>query len=338
MVLGALTGPVSFTTPEIVPAVKGALRNLPGVKIVSCDTQSTTTGDLNCEHQAVADKVAVVIGGGGDQSILAQAGIPLIGEPDSTSSDSFAVDSGNGQYTAIGVGLSKAGCHRLGILYYTGTDVLANAIVAGGKWQAVTKAAVPFNAPDLTPDIAKLSEAKVDCIALSVEPNAVVQAMTAIKQNNLKVTVAASSAIFPKQVLSSLGSEANGIILIDGWVDAEGGGPVVAQIKADMTAVNSNDPVTTLGVITWASAKLVADAAQHIQGSVTAASMLAALNGLRNASTDGAIPPFSAIELNIPAYKRYFNHYAIDYVIENGATKQLTGFYDLQSVLGAPSS
>jgi hypothetical protein len=135
-------------------------------------------------------------------------------------------------------------------------------------------------------------------------------------------------------VLSSLGSEANGIILIDGWVDAEAGGPVVAQIKSDMEAVNSNDPVTTLGVITWASAKLVEEAAPQIHGPVTAASMLAALDGLRNASTGGAIPPFSAIELPIPAYKRYFNHYATDYVIQNGAVKLLNNFYDLQPYLG----
>src|ERR1700728_4788787 len=37
MVMGVLTGPQSFTTPEIVPAVEGALRHTSGIKVVSCD-------------------------------------------------------------------------------------------------------------------------------------------------------------------------------------------------------------------------------------------------------------------------------------------------------------
>lgn len=333
MVLGAFTGPESFTTPEIVAAVEGALRDVHGVKVIPCDTQSSADGDLDCEHQAVVDGVAAVIGGGGDQAILLSAGIPLIGSSDTTSSNSFAVDGSLGVYTGIGVGLAKTGCHRLGILYYDGTQVLANAIVAGGKWQSVTDAVIPFNAPDLAPDIAKLAGARVQCIALSVEPSAVPQAMTAIKQNDLKVTLAASSAIFTPQVIKALGSQANGVILVDSWVDPLGGGPVIAQIRKDMKAVNPKEPVTEEAVINWASAKLMIDAVNHIHGSVTAASMMKALNGLRNASTDGAIPPFSSVELPNPAYKRFFNHYGIDYVIKNGKAKALTKFFNLEPFL-----
>jgi Periplasmic binding protein len=338
MVEGGLTGPASYTVPEIVPAVKAAYRGVSGVKIISCDDQFSSADDLNCQEAAVTDHVSVVIAGFGllseDESILTKAGIPVIDDTDTTSPNSFAVNSNNGEYSGIGVGLAKAGCHRLGILLIDGTSTLASAIVAGAKWQSVTEAPVPANAPDLTPSVAKLAGAKVQCIAVSLEPNAVLQAMIAIKQDKLKVKVAMVSAVLTPQVLSSLGSEANGIIAIEGEVDPTAQVPVVATIKKEMKAVDPSAPVTAAAIAAWASAKLVIDAAPTIRGAVTASSMMKALNHLRNASTDGAIPPFSAIPLKNPAYARYFNHYDIDYVIENGHLKPLTGFYNVESALG----
>jgi hypothetical protein len=52
---------------------------------------------------------------------------------------------------------------------------------------------------------------------------------------------------------------------------------------------------------------------------------------LRNAST--ALPLISAIELKNPEFKRFFGHYAIDYIIENGHPKALTSFFDLSPSL-----
>jgi len=337
MVEGGFTGPASYTVPEIVTAVKAAYKGVSGVKIVTCDDQFSSSDDLTCQHAAVTGGVDVVIAGFGyleaNESILTKAGIPVIDTTDTTSPNSFAITSGNGEYAGIGVGLVKAGCRRLGILEIDGTSSLADAIIGGGKWQSITQASIPADAPDLTPSIAKLAEAKVQCIALSVEPNTVIQAMTAIKQDNLKVKVAMVSAILTPQVLSSLGSEADGFISIESEVDAGVKTPVIATITKGMKAINPSSPVTAAAVAAWGSAKLVQDAAQNVKGAVTPASMLKAMNGLRNASTDGVIPPFSAIPLKNPAYTRFFNHYAIDYVIENGRPKPLTGFYDLTSAL-----
>jgi ABC-type branched-subunit amino acid transport system substrate-binding protein len=336
MVIGTFTSPASYNVPEIVPAVKAAFAGTP-VKILSCNDEASASTGLACEHQAVVDHVSAVVAGYAeveeDESILTTAGIPVIGTTDSTSSNSFAVQSSAGEYAGIGVGLAKAGCQRLGILYLDGTDYLADAIVGNIKWQAVAKASIPINAPDLTPDIAKLAESKVQCIAISTEPNTVIQAMTAIKQSGLNVKVAMVSAILLPQVLSSLGSEANGIIAVEGQVDPDSTAPVVGVIKAAMKAVDPKAPLTTAAIGAWASAELLRDASQQIKGSVTAASMLTALNGLRNASTDGALPPFSAIPLTNKAYARFFAHYDIDYVVENGVLTQPSGFYDLASSL-----
>src|ERR1700729_3679005 len=44
MVTGDFTSSgLAYTTPEVVPAAKGALRNNPNITIVTCDTKSTAS-------------------------------------------------------------------------------------------------------------------------------------------------------------------------------------------------------------------------------------------------------------------------------------------------------
>ncbi len=336
---------LAYTTPEVVPAVKGALRGDPQITVVTCDTKSDTAAADNCEEEAVQDKVAAVIIGfsniGQDQSILTRAGIPVIGdaESDAKATTAFSLANGNVEYYGIGIGMSEAGCKSYGVLYLDGTTVLTDSIKAGAATKGLkeaARAAVAANAPDLAPAIAKLTDANVDCIALSVVPNQVVQAVTAIKQTGKTIRVAAVSAIFLPQVLSSLGSSLNGAISINQVRNVpDSTVPGSAMIQADMAAEDPKATITQLAVIAWASAKLVLDALPSIQGGITANSMLTALNGLRNATTYGMTQPISAIPLSNPLYARMFNPYAINYQIENGQQNALGGFYDLKPALGS---
>jgi hypothetical protein len=338
VVVDDVTGTFGFTTPEVVPAVKGAFGHTPGVNIVTCDSQGTLSEAQVCAHEAVLDHAAAVIVGQSqlayDQSILTQAGIPVLDDADSTSATSFSLSNGYGP--PIGLGLYKAGCRRLGILYYSGQTADAQSIASGGKWKAVSEVDIPFASPDLTPAVAKLAEAKVQCVALSIEPQAVAQAMIAIKQDHLNAEAAGIGAVITKQVINSLGKKANGMIVIGEEANpGDKGTPVIARIQKDMRAAGSNLAVTTSAVLAWAAAKLILAAVPHIAGQVTAPSLLKALNGLRNVSTDGAIHSFSAIGLKNPADTRLFNHYVIDYTVENGALKPTSGFVDLTPVLDA---
>jgi len=344
MVIGSLSGVASYQIPEIVPAAKAFFHKAdPNVTVLSCDDQFTESDALDCEHEAVTDGVAAVIGGfaylAENESIIEAAGIPAVGTTDSTSSVSFSISNSNGLYAGIGGGLWQAGCKKLGILYLDGTQALATAIVGNFKWKSVTYSVIPDNAPDLSSPVAKLAQANVQCIALSAEPNQVIQAMTAIKQAGLKnVKVAMVEAVLTPQVLSALGSEANGLISIEGNVDPLSGAPVVKTITSQMKAVDPSAPVSSAAIISWASADVISQAAAKITGTINAASMVKALNGLRNVSTDGALPTLSMTQLPNPAFKRFFSHYAIDYQIENGKPKLLANWYDLSSALGKTAS
>jgi ABC-type branched-subunit amino acid transport system substrate-binding protein len=336
MVIGDLTSPIGFVAPEALAAVKGYFRHVPGVEVISCDSKGNAGASQACERNAVKKKVAVALLTFSplyqNQAILNRAGIPTVGVADTSSPTSFSVVPSLSAYAAIGVGMAKEGCKRIGVLYLDGTEVLRDTIKnaaesAGSSIGASTT--TPFNAPDIAPAIAKLTGANVDCIALSIAPNLVVQAVTAIKQSGKNITIGGAAAIFPPQVTSALGSKINGVLSFESNVDALDTVPVVAKIRADMKAIDPKQDLTLLAVGGWASAKIIADALPAVKGAVTKSSLLTALNGLRNASTEGAIPPFSAIELPNPAYRRAFNHYGITYKFVNGVPKRQGNFYDV---------
>jgi hypothetical protein len=341
MVAGDITGSSGFANPEIVPAAKSVLGKIGGVQIEVCDSKGDAGDAASCERQAVQDNVAAVIVGAGiisqDQAILTKAGIPTIGDTDATSATAFSLVSGLALFPGIGIGLVQAGCHRMGILELNGNKVLGDSIRRGAEsagGQEVARAEIPLNAPDLAPAIAKLRQAKVECIAVSVFPTQVAQAVAAINQSGPPLPVAGVSAIITPDVIKSLGAQADGIIEVDAALDGtDAAAPGIAQMKTDLKAVDPKAPASQLAVTTWTAAKLLVAALPNVQGPVTAPSMLVALNGLRDVSTDGVIPPFSAIELSNPVYRRDFNHFGVNYTITNGVPKRTTGFYDLGPAL-----
>jgi branched-chain amino acid transport system substrate-binding protein len=266
----------------------------------------------------------------------------VLGTADTSKDNSFATNSGTGVFAAIGIGLAKQGCTKLGDLYADGGAILADNVKNGVESQGgkeVARAAVAANAPDVSPAVARITGAGAQCIALNVSPGAVVQALTALKQSGKTLTAGGVSAIFTKQILDSLGPLANGLIVAEMQLDGgDAAAPGIAAVTADVHAISASAPVTQAGVIGWISAKLVAAALPKVQGPVTATSLMAALNGLRNVSLDGVIPPWSSVELTSPAYKRLFNHYAINYKIENGVPIRQGDFFDMAPVLEGASA
>jgi branched-chain amino acid transport system substrate-binding protein len=342
MVSGDFTSPV-FAAPEGLPAAKSVLQKVPGLEVVACDTKGDPTGAQACEQKAVDENVVAVLNSLGalaaSHPLLTAHNIPIVGYAQETVPNAFSVASGIGNYAALGVGVAKAGCKRVATIYLEGSpggEALPNIIKSGAELSGskeVARAAAPNNAPDLSAPIARLMDANPQCIVLSLPPTMVAQAVTAIHQTGKKVLLAGVNAIFTPDVLKSLGPLANGVIIPAVQLDPNDKAPVVAKIKKAMAAVDKSAPFTSTAISTWASATVLATALKSIRGEVTPASTLAALNALRNVNLDGAIHPFSAIELTNPIVKRSFNHYAINYKVANGKFVRVGTFYDLKPVL-----
>jgi ABC-type branched-subunit amino acid transport system substrate-binding protein len=196
----------------------------------------------------------------------------------------------------------------------------------------VSRASVAANDPDLSPAVAKLLDAGADCITLNTTPNMVVQALTAIHQTGEQPTVALVGAVFPKDARKSVGELGENVLSIENSVSPDEDTPVINQIKADMAKFDRSSQLSSFGIETWTSGRLIEAAVRTIDGPVNAQTLLAALNGLR----DVAIPTihnFSAIELPNPAFKRFFNHYLVNYRIHDTVPVRDGDFYDIAAAL-----
>lgn len=340
VVIGDFTSTIPFTLPEIVPMVKGVLKGFPNAEIETCDGKGTAPGFLACEQQAVQHGVAgVVLGfsaGGQDLSVLTKAGIPMIGAGDSHSSNSYPTAEPFSIYVALGAGLAETGCAKLGIVYLDGSDFLVDYIKAGfeGKGgKEVARGAVAANAADLSPAVSKVTGAGAECVAVSLTPAGAAQALTALKQSGRSVTIGGISAVFSTELLKSLGTLANGLIVVDTVLNPSDDAPGIKSAAATMQAVDSKAKLTQQAVGAYIAAELVAAALPKVNGEVTAASLTTALDGLRNVDMNGVIPPWSSIPVAGKTFPRIFNHYGVNYKIQDGKAARQGDFYDILALL-----
>jgi ABC-type branched-subunit amino acid transport system substrate-binding protein len=307
--------------------------------VLTCDSKGDPNAAQDCAREAVSEGAVAVINGFGnlnvDQSVLEQAGIPVLGTALETSPVSYATSSAFAQYVALGVGLGKQGCTKLGIIDLPNTDFLVDNIKrgfesTGGK--EVARAAVAANAPDLTPAIAKITGAGAQCLALSLPPTGVAQAITAVKQSGKDLKMGGISAVFSQQLLSSLGSLTDGLLVVDDQLSQYDPGTQV--VRKDMDAVGGQKAeLTPVGILSWTAGKVVAAALAQVKGDVTASSLTTALNGLKDVKVGGVIPPWSSQPLANPAFARFMNHYGISYLIKNGKPVRSGDFYDLAPII-----
>ncbi len=94
--------------PEAFSAFKAAMAGK-GVTVDICDNKGTTTGNIDCEHQAVSDHAAVFtpLNANLDQSVVDEAGIPVVGVANDTAPQSFDISAQQGLFVGMGVALAK---------------------------------------------------------------------------------------------------------------------------------------------------------------------------------------------------------------------------------------
>jgi ABC-type branched-subunit amino acid transport system substrate-binding protein len=260
----------------------------------------------------------------------------------STDPNAFAMSNAGALYAGNGVALAKSGCKKMGILYLDGTDALVDFVKKGAESagaKEVARAPIAANAPDLAPAISKLTGAGAQCVALSVIPSQVAQAVTAINQSGKKLTMAAVSAIVTPEVLDSLGDLANGILIVDGQQNgADKSSPGIKKVTKQIKAVDSSADITEVGLIDYISGRLIAAALKADPTATTPAALTTALNGLRDVPVEGIVHPISMVELTNPDYTRLFNHYGISYKIVKGVPTRQGDFFDISPILQKPTA
>jgi Periplasmic binding protein len=313
---------------EAPQAFKAVFAGSP-VTINVCDDQGTTTGNIDCEHQAVTDHAAVFVAtqASQDQSLVDNANIPVVGVANDTSPQSFDVSAQQGLFAGMAVALQKKGCTRIGQVIDEGGETYGDQVAKAIKWKSVTNAYISPTAPDLSPDIAKLVQGHVQCVDMAMLPAQIPQALTAMKQAKLSVPIALPGIILTPAVVSSLGSLGNGLVEIISTPPSNS--PAATAVAKKMHAVNKGIKVDDASLDSWAIGRIVQDGAANVHGTVTNTSLLAALNKLRNASTDGLLPPLSMKPQSNPAAARDFDTYVEAVILKNGQKTQPSGFFNV---------
>jgi ABC-type branched-subunit amino acid transport system substrate-binding protein len=324
-----------FSSPDVPPVATNTVAQINSsgglaghqIHLVVCNDNATPTTAANCARGAVAaHAVAVVIGisleGGTIDPILQAAGIPVIASPvapaDYATPDAFLKDGGTiTLWGAEGELLAKAGCRKIGILYdnsnasgATGPGIVKAGVEASGLATVVASEGVPEESPDLQPLVTTLEQAGADCIASTLTPDQQVDAIRAVNQSaKPNIRLGAIGPSLPDALASQLGKAATGTLISN-----------VMYLPGDPRAAGFNDiskgvaNVSGFSENAYEGLEILKVAAQGISGSLTAASVLHALETASN-----LVVPTAPHALNftdpshITGYSREMNLYAIGY-------------------------
>jgi len=150
-----------------------------------------------------------------------------------------------------------------------------------------------------------------------------------VKQAGLKVPIALPGVILTPPVISSVGSLGNGLIEVVST-------PAINSSAADTVAkkihsVNKTVKITNTSLDSYATGLVIKDGAADVNGAVSNTSLLAALDKLRNAGTDGLLPPLSMKPQPNPVALRDFDTYVQTVVLQNGQQTAPSGFFNVAS-------
>jgi len=329
MLENILSGAQLSTTGSSTPAFQAAFHGTKA-KLIVCDDKGTDAGNLLCQHEAVQDHVAVIIAGHQvDETLANQAGIPVIGVTDGTSSVSFETSGAPALFAGMAVALYKQGCRKLGFVATEGAEIYQTQVSKSEPWKSVTTSYLPINAPDVTAEIATIKSAGVQCIAEVSLPAQITQVVTAVHQADLKVPVIVPGIIVTPQIISSLGSLANGLLEVVSSPDPTFPTAAIKAVTKKIKAYDSSASVQQTELLGYVFCQIVLDAAAKVKGPVTASSMLKALNKLRDANTDGIIPPISMIPRGPANDRRDFDPNIQTYKIESGHLTDPSGWINV---------
>lgn len=324
-----------FSSPDVPPVATNTVAQinssggLAGHKIhlVVCNDNATPTTAANCARGAVAaHAVAVVEGisleGGTIDPITEAAGIPVIASPvapaDYADPDAFLKDGGTiTLWGAEGEMLAESGCHKIGILYdnsnasgATGPGIVKAGIQATGLATIVGSEGVPEESPDLQPLVTTLEQAGAECIASTLTPDQQVDAIRAVHQSaKPDVRLGSIGPSLPVALASQLGQVAKGTITTN--VMYLPGDPRAAGFNAISKGVAN---VSGFSENAYEGLELLKVATQGITGSLTATSVLHALQSASNLTVPSAPHSLGFTDpSHATGYSREMNLWAVGY-------------------------
>lgn len=327
------------------------------IKVTVCDDQHDPNQATTCARNAVsAHQLAVLepssASGFGQQTmpILAAAKIPVIGNPavspeDWTNPDAYPLDPGApAQYAGVAVALKNAGCTDVGSIQLPvpagaeSAKFLASAVESlGGKIAKNVK--VGMSEPSYASPVAQLVSAGAKCIVPIILPTEQPKFLSAVHQSGTKLLVGGVTAAFNQQLLTSLGSSANGILLAGAnYLPTDTSTPAVKEMVAAMAKYSPGTKATdTYATAAWGAATLLfRGVLPLIKGTVSSAAIIDTLDQAKNLPT-GMYAPYTYKSTPPDSkFPRVMNTGVLTWKVENSVPVVTSnGFLDVSKIVNS---
>lgn len=324
------------------------------LKVTVCDDQQDPNQATTCARQAVSDHDLAVLmptssAGFGTEvlPVLNAAHIPVVGNPvvseqDWTSPNAFPLDSGApAQYAGVALGLKNAGCTDVGSIQLpvpagteSAADLKKGVESLGGKLVGNVK--VGMSESSYASPVAQLVAEGAKCIVPIILPTEQAKFLTAVHQSGTHLLVGGVTEAFNQQLLTSLGSAADGII-----VSGANYLPTDTSVAAvrDMTDAMAKytpgtKPSDTYATSAWGAATLLFKSVlPEIKGTVTSSAINDALKSASNLPTGMYAPyTFRSTPPN-PDFPRVMNTGVLTWQVKNTIPVLTShGFIDVGSI------
>jgi branched-chain amino acid transport system substrate-binding protein len=320
------------------------------LKFDFCDTQYNPNKEIECARQMVSDHVVAVINPdflanqtGAPYKVLAQAGIPIVGDSGLSpagmaSPNSFPLAGGiPGWVFGADDNAIRAGATKIAVVQDTNpASQFAGQLAAAGLGAAKIKPSAVVTAdassdPTFSSAAAKAMAGGVNGIVVAMAPASLPKLIVALRQAGYKGIISSLSAIVPNQIITALKGAANGILLSSQTaLVTDTANPGVAKFLADMKKYQPSAVLDERTETGWAAMMLFSKVTDKLS-SFTPATVLKSMQSVTTPIDLQIIGPWKSVGATSPV-KTFpqlgFNPTVAYGVVKNGSTvaDQTKGF------------
>lgn len=357
MVFGSFTQP-PFALSQVKEAAEAAVAyvNANGgaggsqIELLSCDDNMTADGAANCGNKAASEGAAAVVGsfslfGDAIVPILETAGIPYIlptaiSELDVTSDQTFAIMSSGTPLAAALPLLKDQGCESVVLTASDNPQSRGNLDAYGipaaeAAGVELTFVGYPANTTDYTTVAQQVADVS-NCIIYGGGAPDSAAIITAISQLDGEfINMPLSTVAFPETILADLGAAAEGVQVPSTYMFPSTGGEAITTAIEEMHKVNPNITIDDPALNAYAAVLTFAEAADLVDGPITAEAITAVLSDPATVIDTGLYPPTTFAEKFgwFPAAPRVAGSFFQVYEAKDGAYIPLGEWVDVSESL-----
>ncbi|XAS74171.1 ABC transporter substrate-binding protein [Micrococcaceae bacterium Sec5.1] len=345
----------AYSAPWVQTAVEAAVHGINAdggvggrpIEALFCNDKFDPNEATACAQRAVSEGVTAIIGGVTSSEavmtpVLEAKHIPYIGPPgtdakfEATNAIYYPIN-GAGIAPMYGVGnlaVTRGGPNVVTAVSDYGTARAAGELIneaVGAAHGHASTVIVPVNAADYAPTAASILSKNPNGVALTGSSTDMVRVIRALRQAGYQGTISSLSSVATADAIQALGGSAENLVLASRGLSAlDTDNPVIAEFNKEMKATDPNAVIDDIGLNSWMSVRLFAEAIKG-KNITDGASVISALNEITKPINQGGVyPDYPGIVNPAPVarYPRVPVFQTIPTVIKNGKVVTDGGFYN----------